>query len=148
MLTFDAGAETLSGLPAQQAAERLHQLGVAAIGANHGAGIQAALAARSEMDGNGLPLAAMPNIGLASMAGNRSIYPHASPEYFAEFAAHARNLGARVIGGCCGTTPTEIAAIASAVKEEREPSAPLVFAEREVHVTVPEEREETDLACA
>ena len=110
--------------PAQEAAERLHELGVAAIGANHGAGIQAALAALNEMGGNGLPLAAMPNIGLASMAGNRIIYPHASPEYFAEFAAHARNLGARVIGGCCGTTPTEIAAIASAVKEERQPSAP------------------------
>src|SRR5512132_1358957 len=147
MLTFDAGAETLSGLQAKEAAERLHALGVAAIGANHGAGIQAALAALSEMD-NGLPLAAMPNIGLASMAGNRIIYPHASPEYFAEFAAHARNLGARVIGGCCGTTPTEIAAIASAVKEEREPSAPLVFAEREVQVAVPEQREETQLARA
>jgi homocysteine S-methyltransferase len=82
------------------------------------------------------------------MAGNRIIYPHASPEYFAEFAAHARTLGARVIGGCCGTTPTEIAAIASAVKEDREPSAPLVFAEREVIVAVPEERQETDLARA
>jgi len=148
MLTFDAGAETLSGLQAKEAAERLHELGVAAIGANHGAGIQAALAALSEMNGDGLPLAAMPNIGLASMAGNRIIYPHASPEYFAEFAAHARNLGARVIGGCCGTTPTEIAAIASAVKEERQPSAPLVFAEREVHVAVPEQREETELAAA
>ena len=147
MLTFDAGAETLSGLQAREAAERLHALGVAAIGANHGAGIQAALAALSEMD-NGVPLAAMPNIGLASMAGNRIIYPHASPEYFAEFAAHARNLGARVIGGCCGTTPTEIAAIASAVKEERQPSAPLVFAEREVQVAVPEQREETDLALS
>ncbi len=148
MLTFDAGAETLSGLTAREAIDRLAELGVAAAGANHGAGIQAALAALSEMGGNSLPLAAMPNIGLASMAGNRIIYPHASPEYFAEFAAHARSLGARVIGGCCGTTPTEIAAIASAVKEEREPSAPLVFAEREVVVAVPEHREETELARA
>ena len=148
MLTFDAGAETLSGLTAREAVDRLSELGVAAAGANHGAGIQAALAALNEMGGNGLPLAAMPNIGLASMAGNRIIYPHASPEYFAEFAAHARSLGARVIGGCCGTTPTEIAAIASAVKEEREPSAPLVFAEREVVVAVPEHQEETELARA
>ena len=148
MLTFDAGAETLSGVTAREAVDRLAELGVAAAGANHGAGIQAALAALSEMGGNGLPLAAMPNIGLASMAGNRIIYPHASPEYFAEFAAHARSLGARVIGGCCGTTPTEIAAIASAVKEERKPSAPLVFAEREVVVAVPEQREETELARA
>ena len=148
MLTFDAGAETLSGVTARDAVDRLSELGVAAAGANHGAGIQAALAALSEMGGNGLPLAAMPNIGLASMAGNRIIYPHASPEYFAEFAAHARSLGARVIGGCCGTTPTEVAAIASAVKEAREPSAPLVFAEREVVVAVPEHREETELARA
>ena len=58
------------------------------------------------------PLAVMPNIGLASLAGGRVVYPHATPEYFAEFAAHARDLGAGLIGGCCGTTPTEIAAIA------------------------------------
>jgi methionine synthase I (cobalamin-dependent)/5,10-methylenetetrahydrofolate reductase len=148
MLTFDAGAETLSGVTARQAVDRLAELGVAAAGANHGAGIQAALAALSEMGGNGIPLAAMPNIGLASMAGNRIIYPHASPEYFAEFAAHARTLGARLIGGCCGTTPIEVAAIASAVKEAREPSAPLVFAEREVVVAVPEHRQETALARA
>jgi methionine synthase I (cobalamin-dependent)/5,10-methylenetetrahydrofolate reductase len=148
MLTFDAGGETLSGLTARAAAKRLRELDVAAVGANHGAGIQAALAALGDMGGNGLPLAAMPNIGLASIAGNRIIYPHATPDYFAEFAAHARNLGARVIGGCCGTTPTEIAAIASAIKEEREPTAPLVFAEREVVVAVPEHREETELARA
>jgi len=148
MLTFDAGGETLSGLTAREAAKRLRELDVAAAGANHGAGIQAALAALGDMGGNGLPLAAMPNIGLASIAGNRIIYPHATPDYFAEFAAHARNLGARVIGGCCGTTPTEIAAIASAIKEKREPTAPLVFAEHEVVVAVPEHRDETELARA
>ncbi len=48
------------------------------------------------------------------------IYPHATPDYFAEFAAHARDLGARVIGGCCGTTPTEIAAIRAAIEEDRQ----------------------------
>ena len=80
----------------------------------------------------GPPLAALPNIGLASLSGGRVIYPHATPEYFAEFAAHARDLGARLIGGCCGTTPVEIAAIASAVEEERKPSAPLDVVEREL----------------
>src|SRR3989441_6181109 len=146
MLTFDEQAETLSGVSARDAVNRLRELNVDAVGANHGAGIQAALRALSAMEGDGVPLAAMPNIGLASIAGNRIIYPHATPEYFAEFAAHARNLGARVIGGCCGTTPTEIAAIASAVKEERVPSAPLVFAEREVVVKLAEEKRETELA--
>ena len=57
------------------------------------------------MQGDGRALAALPNIGLASLSGGRVIYPHATPEYFAEFAAHARDLGARLIGGCCGTTP-------------------------------------------
>jgi methionine synthase / methylenetetrahydrofolate reductase (NADH) len=146
MLTFDEQAETLAGVTAAGALERLKELNVDAVGANHGAGIQAALRALDAMNGNGVPLAAMPNIGLASMAGSRIIYPHAAPDYFAEFAAHARRLGARVIGGCCGTTPTEIAAIASAVQEEREPSAPLVFAEREVVVRLAEEQQETQLA--
>jgi methionine synthase / methylenetetrahydrofolate reductase(NADPH) len=146
MLTFDEQAETLAGVSAAKAVARLKELDVAAVGANHGAGIQAALRALNAMSADGMPLAAMPNIGLASMAGNRIVYPHATPDYFAEFAAHARSLGARVIGGCCGTTPTEIAAIASAVEEEREPSAPLVFAERELVVPMAEEKEETELA--
>ena len=146
MLTFDEQAETLAGVTARDAVNRLEELEVAAVGANHGAGIQAALRALNAMSGNGLPLAAMPNIGLASMAGNRIVYPHATPDYFAEFAAHARSLGARVIGGCCGTTPTEIAAIAEAVAEDRAPTAPLVFAEHEVVVRLAEEKEETELA--
>jgi 5,10-methylenetetrahydrofolate reductase len=132
-LTFDEGAETLAGVTAAEAAEHLRPLELAAIGANHGAGLHAALAALESMGGDGgPPLAVMPNVGLASLSGGRVIYPHATPEYFAEFAAHARQLGARLIGGCCGTTPLEIAAIASAVAEEREPSAPLDVVEREL----------------
>jgi methionine synthase I (cobalamin-dependent)/5,10-methylenetetrahydrofolate reductase len=132
-LTFDEGAETLAGVTGAQAAERLRPLNLAAIGANHGAGLHAALAALEAMGGDGgPPLAVLPNVGLASLSGGRVIYPHATPEYFAEFAAHARRLGARLIGGCCGTTPVEIAAIASAVEEEREPAAPLVVVEREL----------------
>ena len=146
LLTFENEAETLAGVSAVTAAKRLRDLGVAAIGANHGAGLQAALRAIEQMGDDGLPLAALPNIGLASMAGGRVIYPHASPEYFAEFAAHARRLGAKIIGGCCGTTPAEIAAIRGAVDEAREPRAPLVFTEREVPPLVVEAPEETQLA--
>ena len=121
---------------------------MAAIGANHGAGLMAALAALDEMSGDGKALAALPNIGLASLAGGRVIYPHATPEYFAEFAAHARELGAKIVGGCCGTTPTEISAIRSAVEEERKPRARLDFEERELVVSLGEERGETGLARA
>jgi 5,10-methylenetetrahydrofolate reductase len=146
LLTFDEEAETLAGVTAREAAKRLVDLDVVAIGANHGAGPQAALAALEQMGKNGLPLAAMPNIGLASLAGGRVIYPHATPEYFAEFAAQARSLGARIIGGCCGTTPAEIMAIATAVETGREPSAPFEFAERELAVAAREQPQETELA--
>jgi len=148
LLTFDEGAETLAGITAAEAAERLAALDVAAVGANHGAGLLAALAALEQMGRDGKPLAALPNVGLASLSGGRVIYPHATPDYFAEFAAHARDLGARVIGGCCGTTPAEIAAIRSAVEEERAPRAPLVFDERELVVSLGEEQRETGLQRA
>jgi methionine synthase / methylenetetrahydrofolate reductase(NADPH) len=148
LMTFDEGAETLAGITAAEAAKRLGDLDVAAMGANHGAGLLAALAALDQMGSNGKPLAALPNIGLASLAGGRVIYPHASPEYFAEFAAHARDLGARIIGGCCGTTPAEISAIKTAVEEERQARAPLELDERELIVALGEEQRETGLARA
>jgi homocysteine S-methyltransferase len=75
------------------------------------------------------------------------IYPHAAPEYFAEFAAHARELGATVIGGCCGTTPTEIGAIRGALDDDRAPRAPLEVAERELAAAVEREEVETRLAA-
>src|SRR3954452_7489732 len=148
LLTFDESAETLAGITATEAAERLSGLDVAALGANHGAGLLAALAALERMAKNGKPLAALPNVGLASLAGGRVIYPHATPEYLAEFAAHARDLGAMVIGGCCGTTPAEISAIRSAVEQERKPRAPLVFESPELVVALGEEQRETGLSRA
>jgi methionine synthase I (cobalamin-dependent)/5,10-methylenetetrahydrofolate reductase len=148
LLTFDETAETLAGVTAAEAAERLTDLDVAAIGANHGAGLLAALAALEQMGKDGKPLAALPNVGLASLAGGRVIYPHATPEYFAEFAAHARDLGAKVIGGCCGTTPAEISAIRSAVEADRKPRAPLVFDAPELVAALGEEQRETGLSRA
>jgi len=148
LLTFDESAETLAGVTAAEAAARLMELDIAAIGANHGAGLLAALAALEQMGKNGKPLAALPNVGLASLSGGRVIYPHATPEYFGEFAAHARDLGAKVIGGCCGTTPAEIAAIRAAVEEERKPRAPLVFNAPELVVALGEEQKETGLSRA
>ena len=114
LLTFDDEAEVTGGVGAGAAAARLAKLDVAAIGTNHGAGPTVALRALQAMQGAGVPLAALPNIGLASLAGGRVVYPHASPDYFAEFAARAVGLGARIVGGCCGTTPTQIAAVREA----------------------------------
>ena len=146
LMTFDADGQTLGGVSAREAADRLAPLELAAIGANHSAGPAAALNALAEMHVDGVVLAALPNVGLASLAGSRVIFPHTTPEYFAEFAAQARRLGAGLIGGCCGTTPAQIAAIRSAVDEERAPSAPLVVRGRERLAATDALPEETELA--
>jgi methionine synthase / methylenetetrahydrofolate reductase (NADH) len=119
LMSFDTGAVTIGGVTAALAADRLRELGVAAFGANHGRGPAAALEALAEMSGDGAALAALPNVGLATFTAGRIAFPPSSPEYFGEFAARARSLGARVIGGCCGTTPAQIAAIRAAVDEGR-----------------------------
>src|SRR5262249_46222689 len=144
LMTFDEEAQTLGGVTARQAAARLAEADVVAVGANHGAGPASALAALQEMQRNGLVLAALPHVGRASLAGTRIVYPHATPEYFAEFAAQARKLGAGVIGGCCGTTPAEIAAIRSAVDANRPPSVPLTVDERRLTIVRGDEPQETE----
>ena len=146
LLTFDEDGETLAGVSARDAALRLRELGVDAIGANHGAGPQACLTALEGMGSDGPPLAALPNLGLAGLAGGRIIFPHATPEYFSEFAAQALELGARLVGGCCGTTPTEIAAIRSALDEGRRARVPFHAAERELAVATAAVEHETRLA--
>jgi methionine synthase I (cobalamin-dependent) len=145
LMTFDEEGQTLGGVSARQAGARLAEVGVAAAGANHGAGPASALAALQEMQNDGLVLAALPNVGLASLAGPRVVYPHATPEYFAEFASQARRLGAGVIGGCCGTTPAEIAAIRASVDANRPPSLPLTVDERRLTIVRDAERSETEL---
>ena len=120
LLTFDEDAETLAGVERRRGRRPTLARSTSPRSAQTTArGLLAALTALEQMSGKGRVLAALPNIGLASLSGGRVIYPHATPDYFAEFAAHARDLGARVIGGCCGTTPAEIAAIRAAIEEER-----------------------------
>jgi len=147
-LTFDEEGETLAGWSAAAAFAELHDRGVAAIGANCGIGPQAALAALHEMSAvaDGTPLTAQPNVGMPARSAGRLVFPNATPDYFAEFAAQARSLGARVVGGCCGTTPAQIGAIRAAVEEEREPRLSLVAVEREVSRPAAGPAEKTSLA--
>jgi homocysteine S-methyltransferase len=64
-----------------------------------------------------VPLSAMPNAGFPQRVGDRIVYPKSSPEYFATFAREAAAHGVRIVGGCCGTTPEHIRAMADAVKD-------------------------------
>jgi homocysteine S-methyltransferase len=141
-LSFDEGGETLAGVRAGRALVRAAEAGAVAVGANCGSNPQAALEALSEMAeparARGIPLSAQPNVGLPSRSGGRLIFASATPDYFAEFAAQARSLGARIIGACCGSTPAQIAAIKAAVDEERTPRIGVAAVTRdEVRVRAP-----------
>ena len=148
LLTFDEDAETSGGLTAAQAAERLAGLNVAAVGANHGVGPHSALVALAAMSDASIPLAALPNVGLASISGGRVTYPHSTPEYFAEFAAQAAQLGARIVGGCCGTTPAQIEAIRTAFNEHRRPRVTFEPGEITSRASVASKAAETQLEHA
>jgi methionine synthase / methylenetetrahydrofolate reductase(NADPH) len=145
LMSFDSDRQTLAGVSARAAGERLRALDVAAYGANHGAGPAASLGALADLAGDGRPLAVLPNVGLASMSGKRVVFPHATPEYFGEFAAQARALGAAIIGGCCGTTPAQIAAIRAAVDRDAEPLQSFALQGRDAVVPVAPAEEPTQL---
>jgi len=116
-LTYSEEGTTFGGTRPQEAWERLKDCEVQAVGANCTVGpllllpmLQGLAAVAS------LPLSAMPNAGFPKRIGDRIVYPKSSPEYFALFAREAAQLGVRILGGCCGTTPEHIRAMAEAVK--------------------------------
>jgi methionine synthase / methylenetetrahydrofolate reductase(NADPH) len=107
MVTFDAGGTVADGTGPEKVAQRLHQMEVAAIGINHGDGPQLALAMAERMHEVDLPLCVQPNAGLPRTVDGRQLYM-ATPEYFDTFARRLFQAGARMVGGCCGTTPEHI----------------------------------------
>ncbi|HEY0704737.1 MAG TPA: bifunctional homocysteine S-methyltransferase/methylenetetrahydrofolate reductase [Candidatus Acidoferrales bacterium] len=117
-LTYSDEGTTFGGTRPQDAWEKLHAGNIQAIGANCTIGPQLLLPVLRDLAAiSNIPLSAMPNAGFPKRIGDRTVYPKSSPEYFALFAREAAELGVRVLGGCCGTTPEHIHAIAEAVKQ-------------------------------
>jgi methionine synthase / methylenetetrahydrofolate reductase(NADPH) len=123
-MTFAEDGRTLTGVTPQEVAARLSALGVDAIGMNCSIGPLTSLdILRTFSPLINVPLAIQPNAGFPKRVGGRIIYPLASPELFSEFAREALSLGARLIGGCCGTNPQHIAAVARALRATDETPA-------------------------
>src|SRR5580700_8295244 len=102
------------------AAALLKDKNVQVIGANCTLGPQSLLPILQELAGTGnIRVSGMPNAGFPKREGDRIVYPKSSPEYFAQFARDAAEIGVRILGGCCGTTPAHIRAMAEAVKSLR-----------------------------
>ena len=120
-MTYAEDGITFSGTRPSDAWVLLHERDVQVIGANCSVGPQDHLRLLHELAAvaGSFPLSAMPNVGFPQRAGDRVIYPKSSPEYFDQFAREAVLLGARILGGCCGTTPEHIRAMVRAVEGKR-----------------------------
>ncbi len=112
------GVDGLSpyGVPPDEIARSLDRFGADVIGLNCSVGPQTILEAIERMTTvTRRKLVAQPNAGMPREVGGRSMYM-ASPEYMATYGHHLILAGAKVVGGCCGTTPAHIRALADSVR--------------------------------
>lgn len=107
---------THDGIPLAEAFRRLKGEGADVIGFNCRSGPNGILRAVETIPSDlGIPLSVFPNAGIPDYVDGKVVYS-ATPEYFASCAIKFADAGARLIGGCCGTTPEHIAAIAKALR--------------------------------
>jgi 5-methyltetrahydrofolate--homocysteine methyltransferase len=118
-MTFSAGAKkdrTMMGVTPEQAAEQLAAAGADVVGSNCGQGIagMVEICGRLHAATNG-PVWIKANAGLPEMVDGKTVYKQ-TPAEFAEYVPQLIAAGAAMIGGCCGTTPEFIKAVAEKVK--------------------------------
>ena len=123
-MAFTDDGVTFTGRPAAEVARAMRALPIQALGANCSVGSSTLYEVLVQMQAEAanLPLCIQPNAGLPSRIGERLIYL-SSPAYMADYAGRMVDAGARLIGGCCGTTPQHIAAM-RVVLDRRRPARP------------------------
>src|ERR1700761_4118473 len=114
--SFDQGTRTMMGLSAADVVAQTASLGLAAVGANCGRSLQdtAELTEQflaTELD---VPLWIKPNAGVPQIVADGVVYPEDPASFAPKVAALARQ-GARLVGGCCGSTPAHLAALREAL---------------------------------
>jgi methionine synthase / methylenetetrahydrofolate reductase(NADPH) len=115
-MTITTDGRTPFGATPDDVARRLDEAGADIIGLNCSVGPQTILEAIERMAPvTRRKLSAQPNAGMPRDVGGRSMYM-ASPEYMATYARHLVQAGAKVVGGCCGTTPEHIKAIVAGIR--------------------------------
>jgi 5-methyltetrahydrofolate--homocysteine methyltransferase len=115
--SFDRGTRTMMGTTTAEVVALAHEQGAAAVGANCGTSLEnmSSIVAELAAAAPGLPLWVKPNAGLPRMTGDSAVYD-VTPEDFAEAARGYVAAGARVVGGCCGSTSDHVRAIAEAIR--------------------------------
>jgi len=115
-MTFDSHGHTMMGVTPELAIQELKGLELMVIGANCGNGpgeIEEVIYKMHQINPDVI-LVAKANAGLPKWEGSELIYD-GTPEVMAEYALKVHRLGARLIGGCCGSTPAHISAMASSL---------------------------------
>lgn len=114
-VSIDDDLAMSDGTPILAMAEQMKARGVDVIGVNCSTGPEDVFAAAEKIVSLGIPVSAMPNAGLPQRVDDRLMYV-ATPEQFGIAARRMFELGVRIIGGCCGTTPDHIRRIANAAR--------------------------------
>jgi 5-methyltetrahydrofolate--homocysteine methyltransferase len=119
--SFDQGTRTMMGLSPAEAVAALADAGLAALGLNCGRslGDTDELVDAFLATGSTLPLWVKPNAGIPRVVGDEVVYD-AGPDTFADHVCGYVDRGARIVGGCCGSTPQHIETLARALAR-REP---------------------------
>jgi 5-methyltetrahydrofolate--homocysteine methyltransferase len=121
MLTFEEKGRSVLGSPPQAAAITLEAVGANVIGSNCGLGVEGmydVLKAMREVCN--LPLICQANAGLPILKEGHTVFPD-SPEQMTAYHDRLIELGVRIIGGCCGTTPAHIGAMKEALDGKQRP---------------------------
>ncbi len=119
-MSFDTNGRTMMGVGAEDMMKLNHRLGVHACGTNCGIGASEVVAAILNMqaskpaDGNDPVLVAKANCGIPEFIDGE-IHYNGTPEIMARYATMVRDAGARIVGGCCGTSPEHVAAMRHAL---------------------------------
>lgn len=116
-VTVTAGGRTREGTAAEEAAQRLEAAGANAVGVNCSDALATLDALERMGRSTSLPLSGQPNAGQPRSVAGRTIYL-ASPDYLHAWAKRALKSGARLLGGCCGTTPEHIRSLGDLLAEE------------------------------
>lgn len=115
--SYDRGTRTMMGVKPVQVGKELAEAGVAAIGINCGRSLDDNFKALQELrDATGLPIWYKPNAGLPKTDTEGHLRYDVTPEMMGAMVAQWVEAGARLIGGCCGTSPEHLRAIAQAAR--------------------------------
>jgi len=142
--TFADDAHTLGGETPREVASVLSSLPVAVIGTNCTIGPQRMLVVAEDLVRySAVPVSAQPNAGQPRRTGPRSFEFAIDGGYFSRYLTRFADAGVALVGGCCGTTPTHIRAVADALRTQPQAAPPReARAQARVTVSVPVRLEE------